>query len=153
MVELLLSEGANANATIKEGATVLMMAADAERYDFSGPSNESIIKNYDEKIEIINLLLSNGAKINARTQFGSTALLRAIHSGAVGAVRLLLEQGANPNLADKWQGTPLKLALRLRDKSKQFKSNYPTSQSVDLQLKAQAIFEMVKQATAKQRQS
>lgn len=150
VVELLLSEGADVNATTKEGATTLMLAADAERYDFSGPSNVSVIKNYDEKIKIIDLLLSKGAKINARTQSGSTALLRAIHSGAVSAVQLLLDKGANPNFADKWQGTPVQLAARLRNKWIKLNRTSRNGQELDAKLKAQEILDMVEQATAKQ---
>ena len=49
--------------------------------------------------DIISLLLSKGAKVNAATKYGKTALFYAIQFGSIEAVRILLEHGANPNQA------------------------------------------------------
>jgi hypothetical protein len=49
--------------------------------------------------DIISLLLSKGAKVNAANKYGKTALFYAIQFGSIEAVRILLEHGANPNQA------------------------------------------------------
>ncbi len=51
--------------------------------------------------EIISLLLSKGAKINAATKYGKTALFYAIQFGSIEAVKILSEHKANPNQALK----------------------------------------------------
>ena len=51
--------------------------------------------------DIISLLLSKGAKINAETKYGKTALFYAIQFGSIEAVKILLKHGANPNQALK----------------------------------------------------
>jgi CubicO group peptidase (beta-lactamase class C family) len=46
----------------------------------------------------LKLLLSHGADVNAKTKSGMTALYSAKIHGRAGAVKLLLEKGANPNI-------------------------------------------------------
>jgi len=51
--------------------------------------------------DIISLLLKKGAKVNAATKYGKTALFYAIQFGSIEAVKLLLEHEANLNQALK----------------------------------------------------
>ena len=45
-------------------------------------------------------LILRGASTDARDEEGSTALIHAVQSGNVSAVRLLIEKGADPKLRD-----------------------------------------------------
>jgi len=59
----------------------------------------------------IESLLAGGADVNARTDYGVTALLLATQRGHTDAVRALLAHRANPNLEDTfYKLTPLGLA-------------------------------------------
>ena len=51
--------------------------------------------------EITRLLLDSGAKVNAQNAFGKTALMYAIQYGSFEAVELLIERGADMNLATR----------------------------------------------------
>ena len=83
MVRLLLEAGADANATLPGGETVLMTAARTGRVD------------------AIDALLEHGASVNAREGArGQTALMWAAAAGQVGVVRLLIEAGADVRAAD-----------------------------------------------------
>jgi ankyrin repeat protein len=52
-------------------------------------------------------LLDAGADINARSVWGSTALMYAVKTERPEVVQLLLSRGANVNLKDKYGGTAL----------------------------------------------
>ena len=47
------------------------------------------------QIEIVNILLQNGANVNAKQSSGVTALHSAAHNGATDIVKLLLQNGAD----------------------------------------------------------
>lgn len=92
---LLIERGANVNAQIfwgPIGPSILQLAATAGQVD------------------MVELLLSKGAKINRSNWFGSP-LHGAVQSGQVETVHLLLEQGADINLkAGFMRMTPLQMA-------------------------------------------
>ncbi|MHC1702632.1 MAG: ankyrin repeat domain-containing protein [Tenuifilaceae bacterium] len=60
-------------------------------------------KNNDTKALI--QLLDKGADVNAKTQYGATALMFATDKGHPEAVNILLEKGANPNIKDSFYGS------------------------------------------------
>eukprot|EP01103_Thecamoeba_quadrilineata_P020567 TRINITY_DN8901_c0_g1_i1.p1 TRINITY_DN8901_c0_g1~~TRINITY_DN8901_c0_g1_i1.p1 ORF type:complete len:504 (-),score=70.85 TRINITY_DN8901_c0_g1_i1:70-1581(-) len=92
-VALLLSLGANANTTrYTTGATPLIIAAQ---------------NGFDK---IIHELLLKGADINAQKKNGATALYMAVEGKHVDTVKCLLENGADPEIADANDVNPLKLA-------------------------------------------
>ena len=62
----------------------------------------------------LNLLLKQGAQINATNANRETALHAAAALGQYAAVRLLLQQGANPNATTSNGWTPLHSAARFR---------------------------------------
>ncbi len=60
-------------------------------------------------VESVKSLLAKGADVNAKTQYGVTALSFAAERGHFEVVKTLLEDGADPNLKDTFEGgrTPL----------------------------------------------
>jgi ankyrin repeat protein len=76
-MRLLLDKGADPNAANDFGSTALMWAAgDTEKID---------------------LLLTRGASVAAKTKRGHTAFLSAANHGNIDAMRLLVARGADPN--------------------------------------------------------
>jgi len=55
-------------------------------------------------------IVSRGVDVNARNEYGSTALMRAASEGHASVVRSLLEHGANPNITRNDKFTALALA-------------------------------------------
>ncbi len=55
-------------------------------------------------------LLNKGANVNERNSFGMTPLIFAVGRYQLEAVRLLMENGADPSLFDRYGWTPLTLA-------------------------------------------
>jgi ankyrin repeat protein len=49
-------------------------------------------------MNIVRLLLENGASVNHRDGYGQTALMRASRKGHTDVVKLLLEHGADVNI-------------------------------------------------------
>jgi ankyrin repeat protein len=89
--KLLLDHGANPNARAKSGATPLLFTRGAD---------------------IVALLLARGADARARSKSGDTALMDAATRGDVVAANLLLDKGAEVNVADHRGYTPLLLAAQ-----------------------------------------
>lgn len=109
----LLKQGAKVNDTEKGGRTPLMYAAgihvsDSDRQMLrEGKFNQS-----SENIAMVKLLLDHNASVDEVTSGGNTALEAAIYHGRIDTIRLLLQYGANPNLAtSSWGRTPLMLAV------------------------------------------
>ena len=126
VIEALLEAGADVDARLKDGSTVLHMAASR-----SGK-------------EVVELLLDRGAQVNATTKDGKTPLMsanrlhiaelliargatwgsgetgidpdgsrirEAARKGDVKLIEMLLSKGADPNRASKGGGTPLLSAV------------------------------------------
>jgi ankyrin repeat protein len=91
--KLLISKGANINATDKNGWTTLMYAT-------YNSENTSIAK----------LLLDNGVDINTKDNTGKTALMHAATSYRAGTVKFLIDNGADVNAKDNGGKTALQYA-------------------------------------------
>lgn len=65
--------------------------------------------------EILDLLLINGAKVNARDSLFRTPLMRAVEEGNVAMTELLLSNGADVNAFDKRGDTALHRAVRRKN--------------------------------------
>ena len=125
----LIERGANINASDWYGETPLWAAVDLRNLDISGPTRDNGIDR-DAVLQLIKTLLAKGANPDARikeyppehrwvTRLGSlswvdftgeTPFLRAAQSGDVTTMKLLLEHGANPNIATFEGTTPLMAA-------------------------------------------
>ncbi|KAK8017381.1 cyclin dependent kinase (Pho85) [Apiospora rasikravindrae] len=121
-VELLLQMGVDVNTQDDEGVTALDLSimmgnkatvdllikkgADLER---RSPGEQHFYGGHDDIAEI---LISNGADIEASDCFGQTPLWEACHYRRTGLVEILLRSGANTEVRD-WQGrTPLMIAVK-----------------------------------------
>lgn len=114
----LIERGADVNAADWYGETPLWAAVDLRNLDVSGPEKDNGIDR-EGTLGLIKLLLAKGANPDARvkeyppehrwiTRLGSlswvdftgqTAFLRAALAGDVTTMKVLLEHGANPNIA------------------------------------------------------
>lgn len=63
-------------------------------------------------VEVMSLLLENHAYIDAESPNGTTPLMMAAHYGTPGAVKLLLEAGADPSIKNKLGLTAIDFAQR-----------------------------------------
>lgn len=95
MVELLVRQGNDVNATDDEGSTPLMTVT------------------VKDDAETVRFLISQGAKINVRAKDGTTPLIMAAQYDDVEAMGLLLDHGAEVNMHDNDGGTPLHYAADL----------------------------------------
>jgi len=59
-------------------------------------------------------LIETGMDVNTKDIDNCTPLHRTSDHGHAGIIVLLLDAGADPNVRDKWDNTPLNLALRLK---------------------------------------
>jgi hypothetical protein len=84
ITRLLLEAGANPNARDKEGATPLHIAV-----------------QHGNAIEVAIALIEKGADVNAQESNGQTPLHRAANYGHKDACRILVERGANKDIADE----------------------------------------------------
>ncbi|MBX9569282.1 MAG: ankyrin repeat domain-containing protein [Candidatus Obscuribacterales bacterium] len=93
MVKLILEHGADPNQKLDDGRTALYFAAMDSRYGKNTPEEkESAAKASNE---IIQILLSKNADVNAADEYGITPLMNAAESGHLQAVKLLLEKNAD----------------------------------------------------------
>lgn len=152
----LVERGANVNAADWYGETPLWAAVVLRNLDVSGPASDNGIDRV-AALDLIRMLLEAGADPNARTQehppehrfitrlgdlswvdfTGQTPFLRAALSGDVTTMKLLLDHGADPNLATYAGTTPLMAAAGI---------NWVVSQTYDEG--ADALLEAVKLAHA-----
>lgn len=138
LIRLLAYVGVNIEATDRAGETALMRAvdgidrgitelllklgADIEAKDLRGrtPLSHAIAlyqyynDRYHERriLDEIKTFLAHGARLNAQDQKGRTPLSYGVQTGSDVLVQLLIEAGADVNLADDKSVTPLMWALR-----------------------------------------
>lgn len=152
----LIERGANVNAMDWYGETPLWAAVVLRNLDVSGPAKDNGIDRA-AALELIAALLKEGADPNARTKehppehrfitrlgdlswvdfTGQTPFLRAALSGDVMTMMLLVEHGADPNIATFGGTTPLMAAAGI---------NWVVSQTYDEG--EEALLEAVKLAHA-----
>jgi ankyrin repeat protein len=126
-VKAFLEAGADVNASTGDGMTALHWAAlsgDAELASMlivagANVGATSRIGGYTPlhlaaqvgHAGVIAPLVAAGAEVGAATATGATALMHASHSGNADAVRILIENGADPNVKEIANGqTPLMFA-------------------------------------------
>jgi hypothetical protein len=97
IAKVLIEHGADVNATSRQGIRPLMEAA---RYS----------------LPVVQLLIANGAAVNARDEGGQTALVGAILKWRPDIVRALVSAGADVKAKDNEGSTPLSLARRSHER-------------------------------------
>lgn len=154
VAQLLLDAGADVKATDWYGQTPLWAAVDIRNLELGRDGNDRSVRA--EALELIERLLAAGADPNARTReypherrfilvvvgsvswvdlTGQTPFLRAAAAGDVEVMRLLLEHGADPNIATYAGTTPLMAAAGV---------NWAVAETFDLG--PEALLEAVKLA-------
>lgn len=94
--QLLIDNGADVHARTPEGVSALHQAVTTDQ-----------ATNTDATLEIINQLFGQGLEIKSPNEEGHTALHEASFYGRVDLMDGLIAKGANPNVKDKHQDTPL----------------------------------------------
>ena len=89
-VSMLLERGADVNEPNGSGMTPLMLAANSWSFKMSS-----------DQVEVLRFLLEKGVNVNEQNELGKTALHFAASNLCEGAVKLLLNKGADPNISDK----------------------------------------------------
>ena len=84
----------------------------AKRFDANGIYRLAI---QEENIEMVRLLLENGANIDQTDELGNTPLFITAYKGNIGMVNLLLEKGAKIDQATKLGHNPLLIAANKED--------------------------------------
>ena len=79
---------------------------------FDGDKRTAIIwASFFGQIEILNWLIDKGADVNHQDRIGYTCLHFCGQEQNIEAARILLENGANPNLLDEHENSPLWTAI------------------------------------------
>jgi ankyrin repeat protein len=97
MIQLLLSAGANPNATNRRGATPLMYLTS------------------EANVELIRDLIVAGADLNAHNESGETPLMRAVAHSSFSVAKELIDAGADINARDESGNTLLMDAVQNND--------------------------------------
>lgn len=104
-IEMLLSHGANVNAADKRGRTVLMFAVAGLGVQAvlanGGATGRAVPFRFAPNPKVVRLLIEHKAAVNAMDQNGQTVLMQAAATGNMGIVKLLVQAGAQPDLADR----------------------------------------------------
>ncbi|MEZ0259414.1 MAG: ankyrin repeat domain-containing protein [Alphaproteobacteria bacterium] len=96
IAEMALKKGASPHCDLHGGA---IDAVSFMPSDFGG--TPAIFSAANRRLtKITDMLIAAGADINAKTDYGSTALLSAVRSGKPRTVRFLLERGADATITD-----------------------------------------------------
>jgi ankyrin repeat protein len=128
LVEVLLDNGADINikgaldktplysvvswSRVNMTKLFLSRGADISVKDHRGQTPfQEVAKKVDPHINIVELLLDNGAEIDQRDDLQRTTLHWAANWGNIKLIELLLSRGADINLRDGLNRTPLDLAL------------------------------------------
>jgi len=102
----LIDGGADVNAALPDGTTVLMIAAGQGLGATRGDGPRIRVPTEAGAVDAVRLLLDKGAKVNATSTQGATALHAAVNRGD-SVVRLLVERGADLTAKNKFGQTPL----------------------------------------------
>lgn len=92
-------------------AAVLLLSLTVVAQDKSDKNEEFFAVARRGDVAAVKAFLDKGVDVNAKTQYGATALAYACDKGHTEVVRLLLERGADPNVRDTfYNATPMSWA-------------------------------------------
>ena len=132
VVRLLLDYGADVNETIYKGEDISILEYACS---YSNKETVELLLKHDTNIsddklssllvvackegnlDVVKVLLDQGAKVNQTDNRGRLPLLMACKENNLNVVRLLLERGANANIADSRGNSPLSIALKTNNKN------------------------------------
>ncbi len=114
VVQLLLERGANANA---RNSTVVAEGRRGPAAPTGGLS-ALMLATRENGIETVKVLLKHHALVNQQSAEGHTALLTAIQNAHIELSNLLIEAGADVNLANDRGWNPLYMAIKMRSPEK-----------------------------------
>ncbi|MBJ7276249.1 ankyrin repeat domain-containing protein [Marinobacter salarius] len=106
VARVLIGNGANVNASQGPDYLTPLHIASAMGSEAFGDNSLPI----DKQIELIDLLLTNGAVLQSTDGTGATPLFYAAESGRARTVQFLLEKGADPNARKNDMTTPVSVA-------------------------------------------
>jgi uncharacterized protein len=109
VVLALLGAGAEPFTTTEQNTTPLMMAAGAA----ASPADSFTDNDVAAATAIVRRLVDLGADVNEVGPFGWTALHAAVYQGRDEIIKILMENGANPNIMDIFGQTPLSIAYAI----------------------------------------
>ncbi|MDO5465146.1 MAG: ankyrin repeat domain-containing protein, partial [Akkermansia sp.] len=129
ILSLFIKAGADVNIRNKDGKTPLWLAVEKERFDFlqllvaAGANVNEPLNNRKEtllhhaihckNIALVKQIISVGANVNIEDISRTTPLMLAVRNNLTECVKLLIDAGANLNLADgPRDDSPLILAVR-----------------------------------------
>lgn len=70
----------------------------------------AVYNSSEEVVSVLRILVENGAKLNEKDHLGKTALHYAAELGKTRCIPFLLQKGANPEITDSHNKTPMDLA-------------------------------------------
>jgi ankyrin repeat protein len=108
-MRLLLDAGADPNATLPDGTTILMIAAGQGLGPLRGEGPRIRIPTEEGAVEAVTLLLDRGVPINTANTAGNTALHASVSRGDK-VVKLLVDRGADLYAKNKGGFTALDIA-------------------------------------------
>jgi ankyrin repeat protein len=106
-MKLLVAHGANPNQAADDHNTPLIAAGTGMGARFQGGEE----KPEADFIECLKVLVASGADVNAQDDHGNTALHGAAARGADQIIQFLVDHGANLNVKNKQDRTPLEVAM------------------------------------------
>ena len=115
IVKLLVEHGADIEAKDSNaGYTALIFAAKREEYSSGfrmvAIDTFSIMGGNTTQLEIVKYLVEQGANINARSSYNTTALMEAAYKGNFEIVKFLVQNGADVNIKNNDNKTALDAA-------------------------------------------
>jgi len=105
--------------------TALQKGADVDARDAGFGRTALMTASMRSRIPVMQALLTAGAQINLQATLGETALILAASGRGGESIKLLLANGADPNIADRDQKTPLMWMV-----DTQFHQGVDTSESI-----------------------